>query len=259
MHITEIYIQNLLSLTEKASKAIMSIYNSDTTIVEYKPDHSPLTQADKLSHNIIVNGLKKLFPLIPVLSEEGNLDEIAQLVASPTFWLVDPIDGTQEFVNRNGEFCIAIGLIENNKPVFGFVSAPTLNTVYYGGLGFGSFKKVGHSEPVSIHVKNLNPHIVAVSRSHPSEETLQFLEELVPDAEQKPLGSMLKQMELAEGKVDIYASIDQPLKLWDTAAGNAIIEGAGGYMTRTDGAPLDYNNPNLLVGDFLARAIAELK
>lgn len=259
MEITESHLHSMLSLTKKASKAIMNIYNSETTTVEYKSDNSPLTQADKASHEIIVKGLKELFPATPVLSEEGNLDEIAKLVTSPTFWLVDPIDGTQEFVNRNGEFCIAIGLIENNKPVFGFVSAPTLDTVYYGGLGYGSFKKTGDNPPIRIYVKNLVPHIAAVSRSHPSKETIQFLEELVPGAEQKPLGSMLKQMELAEGKIDVYASIDQPLKLWDAAAGNAIIEGAGGYMTRPDGTSLNYSNPNLLIGDFIARAAADLK
>jgi 3'(2'), 5'-bisphosphate nucleotidase len=254
MEMTESHIQDLLSLIKEASDAIMAIYNSNTTVVEYKSDTTPLTQADKASHEIIVSGLKRLFPDIPVMSEEGNLDESSQVLKSPVFWLVDPIDGTLEFVNRNGEFCIAIGLIENNKPSFGFVSAPTVETVYYGGLAGGSFKKVGDNTPTPIHVKNLNPHVVAISRSHPSEETVRYIEEHLPGSVQKTLGSMLKQTELAEGKVDVYASIEIPLKLWDAAAGNAIIEGAGGYMSRPDGTPLDYTNPSLRIGSFVARA-----
>lgn len=259
MEITESHLHNLLSLTKEASTAIMDIYNSNTTVVEYKSDSSPLTQADKASHEIIVNGLKRIFPEIPVVSEEGNLIENAELVKSSTFWLVDPIDGTQEFINRTGEFCIAIGLIENNKPTFGFVSAPTLDTVYYGGLKGGSFKKVGDDMPLLIHVRNLEPHVVAVSRSHPSEVTLKFIREHIPGSSQKSLGSMLKQMKLAEGEVDVYPAIEQPLHLWDAAAGNAIIEGAGGYMTRPDGTPLDYSNPSLIIGDFVARTTSHLE
>ena len=259
MEITESHIANLFALTQKSSASIMNIYNSNTTVVEYKSDDSPLTQADQASHEIIVKGLKELFPNIPVVSEEGNLVENAELVKSPSFWLVDPIDGTQEFVNRNGEFCIAIGLIENNRPSFGFVSAPTLDTVYYGGPGNGSYKKVGNSAAVPIHVKSLVPHIAAVSRSHPAEVTVKYLNEHFHGATQMPLGSMLKQVKLAEGEIDVYASIDQPLKLWDAAAGNAIIEGAGGYMTRPDRSPLDYSNSSLLIGDFVARATIDLK
>ncbi|MCD8568239.1 MAG: ECF transporter S component [Geovibrio sp.] len=121
MEITKQNLNDLLSLTKKASDAIMEIYNSNTTVVEYKSDNSPLTQADKASHEIIVKGLKELFPDIPVVSEEGSRDENQELVKQPRFWLVDPIDGTQDFVNRTGDFCIAIGLIEDNKPSFGFV------------------------------------------------------------------------------------------------------------------------------------------
>ena len=253
MRITEKNLNDLLALTKKASSAIMEIYDSNAAVVEYKSDNTPLTQADKASHKIIVNGLKELFPDIPVVSEEGDQAENQKLIKSQCFWLVDPIDGTQDFVNRTGDFCIAIGLIENNKPSFGFVAAPTLDTVYYGGPEIGSFKKVGGDEPQVIHVKNLAKHVVAVSRTHSIKTTELFIQQNYPGAELRKLGSMLKQVKLAEGEVDVYPAIDQPLHLWDAAAGNAIIEGAGGYMTKPDGSPLDYSQSDLKIGDFVAR------
>lgn len=253
MNISDKNLNDLLTLTKKASDAIMEIYNSNTTVIEYKSDNSPLTQADKASHEIIVSGLKELFPDIPVVSEEGNQEENQALVKSPRFWLVDPIDGIQDFVNRTGDFCIAIGLVENNKPSFGFVVAPTYDTVYYGGPEIGSFKKVGDEDPQRIQVKVLGEHVVAVSRTHTIEATEAFIKKHYPDAELRKLGSMLKQVKLAEGEIDVYPAIDQPLHLWDAAAGNAIIEGAGGFMTTPDGWPLDYSRQDLKIGDFVAR------
>lgn len=254
MEITEQNLNDLLSLTKKASDAIMEIYNSNTTVVEYKSDNSPLTQADKASHEIIVKGLKELFPDIPVVSEEGSQEENQELIKQPRFWLVDPIDGTQDFVNRTGDFCIAIGLIEDNKPSFGFVVAPTFDTVYYGGPEIGSFKKIGNNEPQTIRVKDLGRHVIAISRTHVVEATEKYITDHYNDFETRKLGSMLKQVKLADGEVDVYPAIDQPLHLWDAAAGNAIIEGAGGFMTKPDGSPLDYSRPDLKIGDFVARA-----
>lgn len=237
----------------------MEIYNSNSAVVEYKLDNTPLTQADKASHEIIVSGLKHLFPDVPVVSEEGDEQENQELIKRPKFWLIDPIDGTQDFVNRTGEFCIAIGLIENNKPTFGFVVAPTLDTVYYGGPEMGSYKKVRDGEPKSIRVKDLDPHVIAISRSHISEPTSKFIKKYWPGSVLKPLGSMLKQVKLADGEADIYPTVSQPLHLWDAAAGNAIIEGAGGYMTKLDGSPLDYSKSDLKIGDFVARATESLQ
>jgi 3'(2'), 5'-bisphosphate nucleotidase len=254
MEITEKNLNDLLALTKKASDAIMEIYNSNTAVVEYKSDNSPLTQADKASHEIIVSGLKSLFPDIPVVSEEGSQEENQILVKQPIFWLVDPIDGTQDFVNRTGEFCIAIALVENNTPTFGFVVAPTLDTIYYGGKLGGSFKKVGNADAQPIHTKWLSPHVVAISRTHLIPETEAYITDHYPDASMQKIGSMLKQMKLAEGEVDIYPAINQPLHLWDAAAGNAIIEGAGGMMTRLNGSPLDYSRADLHVGNFIAKA-----
>ena len=259
MIITQNNMDSLLQLTKKASDAIMEIYDSESAVVEYKSDNSPLTQADKASHEIIVNGLKDLFPDIPVVSEEGNEQENQEIIKRPMFWLVDPIDGTRDFVNRTGEFCIAIGLIENNKPIFGFVVAPTLDTVYYGGQAMGSYKRVSGGEPQSIRVKGRKHHIIAISRSPVSEPTSRLINEYWPGSDFIRLGSMLKQVKLAEGEIDIYPVIGQPPSLWDAAAGNAIILGAGGYMTKLDGSPLDYSRLDLKIGDFIARATETLQ
>lgn len=253
MNITQQHIDALIDLTDTSSKAIIEIYNADTAVVEYKTDNSPLTQADTASHDIIVSGLQRLFPEIPVVSEEGSEADNQQLIANPLFWLVDPIDGTQDFVNRTGDFCIALALVQNSTPVFGFVAAPTYDTIYFGGPSYGSFKKVGTAQPQPIHVSRLDPHVIAMSRSHAIAETKEYIEKHYPNAELKQIGSMLKQMKLAEGEVDIYPAIGQPLHLWDAAAGQAIIEGAGGTMTKLDGSPLDFTRSDLLVGDFIAR------
>jgi 3'(2'), 5'-bisphosphate nucleotidase len=255
MNITPTIINNLLKVVKQANAAIMEVYNTNSAVVEKKADNSPLTQADKASHNIITGALKSLFPDIPVVSEEGDEEENRESIKQDTYWIVDPIDGTQDFVNRTGEFCIAIGLVDGNKPKFGFVSAPTFDTIYYGGPEMGSFKKVGDGDAVPIHTAELDPHVVAVSRTHVIEATEAYISEHYPTAERRKLGSMLKQMALASGEVDVYPVIDQPLHLWDVAAGQAIIEGAGGSVTRLDGSGINWHETTTLkVGDFIARA-----
>lgn len=255
MTIANSAINALIELTTKASKAIMEIYDTNTAIVEYKDDHSPLTQADKLSHEIITEGLAKLFPAIPVVSEEGNEQHNREIIKQSTYWLVDPIDGTRDFVNRTGEFCIALGLIDGNSPSFGFIAAPTLDTIYYGGPTMGSYKKVGNADPIAIHAHTLDPHIVAVSRSHVNPATEEYIRTHLPNASQRPLGSMLKQAALAEGILDIYPCIGQPLHFWDLAAGHAIMVGAGATVARPDNSAIDWHQTNdFKVGDFIARA-----
>lgn len=235
----------------------MEIYNTDSFEVEYKSDNSPVTRADKVAHEIITGGLQRLFPDIPIISEEGDENTSREVLKQPRFWLVDPLDGTQDFVRRTGDFCVAIGLIENNQPSFGVVAAPTFDCVYYGGLATGSFKKVGRREWERISVLPHNPHIAAVSRTRVNEATEKYLAERYPNATLRKIGSMLKQMELAEGNLDIYAVIDQSLHLWDLAAGAAIIEGAGGHVTQPNGARIDYTRSDFLLGDFIARATVD--
>ncbi|MFZ1301163.1 MAG: 3'(2'),5'-bisphosphate nucleotidase CysQ [Candidatus Microsaccharimonas sp.] len=255
MNITQETINALLSIVKEANAAIIEVYNNHSAVVEIKADNSPLTQADKASHTIITKALTELFPEISVISEEGSEAENSAIVTQPAYWIVDPIDGTQDFVNRTGEFCIAIGLVDGDKPSFGFVSAPTMDTVYYGGPTMGSFKKVGDAEPEQIYASVLNPHVVAISRSHISEVTEKYITDNYPGAELKKLGSMLKQVALADGKVDVYPVISQPLHLWDVAAGQAIIEGAGGSVKRLDGTAINWHETaDFKVGDFIAKA-----
>jgi 3'(2'), 5'-bisphosphate nucleotidase len=248
-------IDQLLTVVKRASAAIMEVYDTNSAVVETKADNSPLTQADKASHVIITTALKKLFPAIPVISEEGDEEENREHLKQQTYWIVDPIDGTQDFVNRTGEFCISLGLVDGDRPVFGLVVAPTFDTIYYGGPDMGSFKKVGDAAAVQIHTMELEPHIVAISRTHTIEATERYIDEYYPTARRRKLGSMLKQMALASGNVDVYPVIDQPLHLWDVAAGQAIIEGAGGTVLRPDGSKIHWHETaDFKVGDFIARA-----
>lgn len=255
MNVTPETVNSLLPMIKRANAAIMEIYDTNTAIVEVKADNSPLTQADKASHRIITKALTELFPGVPVISEEGDKEENLVNVKQATYWIVDPIDGTQDFVKRTGEFCVAIGLVDGTKPKFGLVSAPTFDTIYYGGPEMGSFKKIGSGEPEQIRTKELNPHIVAISRTHVIEATEQYITENYATAQRRKLGSMLKQMALASGEVDVYPVIDQPLHLWDVAAGQAIIEGAGGSINRPDGSSINWHETtDFKVGDFIAKA-----
>lgn len=253
--ITPEIIDSLRGIANEASRAIMEIYDTHSAVVEIKADNSPLTQADKASHLIITTALKQLFPHIPVISEEGSEEENREHLKQPAYWIVDPIDGTQDFVHRTGEFCIAIGLVDGDRPTFGLVAAPTLDTVYYGGPEMGSFKKVGDGPALPIHTNELDPHVVAISRTHTIEATERYINEYYPTARHRKLGSMLKQMALASGEVDVYPVIGQPLHLWDVAAGQAVIEGAGGSLRRPDGSDIQWHETTgFKVGDFIARA-----
>lgn len=255
MTISNSDVDALIQLAHKASKAIMEIYNTNTTVVEYKDDNSPLTQADRLSHEIITSGLAELFPNIPIVSEEGDMKNNRETIQQSTYWLVDPIDGTRDFVDRTGEFCIAIGLIDGDKPSFGFIAAPTLDTIYYGGPAMGSYKKTGGNASVAIHTHTLDPHVVAISRSHVTPATDKYIRTHLPNSPRRQLGSMLKQAALAEGVLDVYPCIGQPLKFWDLAAGYAIMEGAGAHIIRPSGEPFNWHQTdNFKVGDFIAQA-----
>ncbi|HRQ86861.1 MAG TPA: 3'(2'),5'-bisphosphate nucleotidase CysQ, partial [Candidatus Saccharibacteria bacterium] len=208
-------INDIIKVVKSADKAILDVYNSSSSIVvDNKEDESPLTEGDTASHRIITDGLRRLFPDIPIISEEGDMQEALELLQSNKFWLVDPLDGTGEFINRTGEFCVAIGLIENSEPVFGIVSAPLLNTVWYGGKRTGSFKKIGDESTLPIHTAKHALGVVVASRSHITPETLEYIDRHFPSATVHRLGSMLKQTAVAEGAADAYPCINIPLKLW---------------------------------------------
>ncbi|MEJ2611563.1 MAG: 3'(2'),5'-bisphosphate nucleotidase CysQ [Candidatus Thiodiazotropha sp.] len=245
-------LDTLLQLIRQAGDAILLIYDTEFE-VETKQDNSPLTAADLAAHNLIVSSLEKLTPEIPVLSEESASIPFDTRKAWSTYWLIDPLDGTREFVKRNGEFTVNIALIEGDRPVFGAVYAPVLKTLYYGIPGEGAMKQEGQEAAQSIHVaaQRRVPTLVAGSRSHAGDSLLSFLEKM-GDHELVSMGSSLKLCLVAEGKADIYPRLGLTSE-WDTAAAQAVVEAAGGCVTTLDMKPLKYNtkdellNPHFLV------------
>lgn len=242
---------SLLELTRKAGEAIMHVYNQPAgfTEVTLKSDQSPLTQADQASHAIIAAGLAKLTPDVPVLSEEGKEIPYAERQRWEYYWCVDPLDGTKEFIKRNGEFTVNIALIKNNTPVAGIIYAPVTNDMYYTS-GEGAYKIQSKSGPVKIIVAGKEDEMIAVkSRSHAAIEEIQFMKQF-PVLAEVAIGSSLKFCLIAEGKAHVYYR-HGPTMEWDTAAGHAILNQAGGQVTTPTGEAFTYNKPSLLNGSFL--------
>jgi 3'(2'), 5'-bisphosphate nucleotidase len=245
-------LEPVVELAIKAGNAILEVYATDFD-VQKKEDASPLTQADMASHRCIDAGLRALTPDIPVLSEESGLPEFAERSQWTCYWLVDPLDGTKEFVNRNGEFTVNIALIENNRPVFGVVHVPVKNKTYYGCSGYGAELRSADADAtkISVAAKSAQPARVVGSRSHRGSSLDGFLEAL-GEYEMLPMGSSLKFCLVAEGAADIYPRLG-PTSEWDTAAAQAVVEQAGGSVLTLDGKPLSYNskeqivNPHFLV------------
>jgi 3'(2'), 5'-bisphosphate nucleotidase len=242
--------QSLMPIVEQASAAIMQIYDG-AFAVERKEDNSPLTLADLESQRVIIEGLKRLTPGIPVLSEESAAASWAERQTWRELWVVDPLDGTREFVKRNGEFTINIALVVQHEPVLGVVSAPAQKVTYWGVAGDGAFTRA-HAETRAIHtVAPQHPTRVLGSRSHPSPQTAAYLSRLGPHVV-SGVGSSLKFCLLAEGKAELYVRFGATSE-WDTAAGQAVLEAAGGHVTRMDGHRLRYNcRESLINGDFVA-------
>lgn len=236
----------ICDIAKKAGDAIMAIYAGDHR-VEYKDDNSPLTAADKASHEVIVAGLAEHFPDIPILSEEGKGIPYATRKKWDRFWLVDPLDGTKEFIKRNGEFTVNIALIESQKPVCGVVYVPDRETLFWGGLKGDAWRQVGTEKPKAICVREPDREkglTVVMSRSHPSPELEAYLADKNV-AEALPVGSSLKLCAVAEGRADLYPRLG-PTMEWDTAAGHAVVRAAGGGVHTLDGVELMYNKENLL-------------
>ncbi len=230
-------IDELINLSKKAGKAILDIYNSEDFAIEIKSDNSPLTKADKASNKIIEEGLKKLFPGIPILSEEGKKIPYKERKNWEQFWLVDPLDGTKEFIKRNGEFTVNIALIENNAPAFGVIYVPVTGEIYYGGPNYGSWK---NDRQIFVSKRNSQDKLSVVqSRSHSGEEENDFYSNY-KIKESLSKGSSLKICLVAEGKAEIYFR-SGPTWEWDTGAGHAILLGAGGYFVNKDKSELVYN------------------
>jgi len=245
-------IPAVIRLAETASRRILEIYNSEF-IIAHKDDRSPLTEADMASHKTICEGLHDLTPAIPILSEESADIPFATRKTWDYFWLVDPLDGTREFIKRNGEFTINIALIENHSPVLGVIYVPVTGTTYFASRGTGAFKKSGNgpSQKINTHRTDAGRISLAGSRSHGSDRQQALIKKL-GDIEVHAIGSALKFCLVAEGIVDIYPRFG-PTSEWDTAAAQCIVEEAGGMVTDTEFNPLRYNtresvlNPDFLV------------
>ena len=248
-------LEEIRTIARAAGDAIMSVYARDFR-VELKDDRSPVTEADHAADVIICSRLAQLDPVLPVLSEESALMPWAQRRQWKRYWLVDPLDGTKEFVKKNGEFTVNIALVEHHRAVLGVVLAPVLDLEFSGIHGRGAWRREagGPLIPTRASRTQSDPIRVMGSRSHPGPGLSAFLARLGPH-EIRPMGSSLKVCLVADGQADIYPRLG-PTSEWDTAAAQAILESAGGGMIDLAGQPLRYNtkdrltNPHFLaVGD----------
>lgn len=243
--------QDIIDLAKRAGAAIMAIYQQDFAVYE-KQDESPLTEADLASHHCIVDGLKQLTPQIPVLSEESGADEHLDRMSWQRYWLIDPLDGTKEFIKKNGEFTVNIALIDQGKAIFGVVYAPALDVTYWGDAD-GAFKESG-GKVESIRVSEIPAEgavwRVVGSRSHQTDEFKAFVKGL-PDTEVVSMGSSLKLCLVAEGVADLYPRLGLTSE-WDTAAAHAVVTAAGGQVLQyPELTPLLYNTrPDTLLNPF---------
>lgn len=223
----------LIDITRSAGEAILAVYNSEDFGIVAKEDDSPLTRADKASNNVITAGLEKISEL-PIISEENSIRE-----AEGSFWLVDPLDGTKEFIKRNGEFTVNIALVEDSKPVLGVVYAPALGVAYYGDTRRKiAFKEAdGMRQAIASRADEQSP-VVVTSKSHKDERTAKFLGSIGRHQE-RSIGSSLKLCLVAEGAAMLYPRLG-PTHIWDTAAADAVVRAAGGIVADTGGVLLDY-------------------
>ncbi len=248
-------------------EAIMQVYDNGDFQVTSKEDDSPLTLADRKAHDVITDILKE--SNLPLLSEEGKHIDYKIRKAHEYFWLVDPLDGTKEFIKRNGEFTVNIALIKKDEPVIGVIYVPVTKVLYFANIDIGAFKietyeaymlndvnplfSYAQTLPVSSFDNNVR---VVGSRSHLSSETIQYIQKLKNEyghLDFVSIGSSLKLCLIAEGSADLYPRFG-PTMEWDIAAGHAIVKASGGILTQIDGSNLNYNKENLLNPDFIAKS-----
>ncbi|MBJ7265774.1 3'(2'),5'-bisphosphate nucleotidase CysQ [Idiomarina abyssalis] len=230
-------LEDIMKIARNAGEAIMAIYESDDFDVQLKGDDSPLTKADLAAHNVICDGLKTIAKQYPIISEESSDITWEQRKHWHRYWLVDPLDGTKEFIKRNGEFTVNIALIEHGEPILGVVYAPVLDAMYTGERDNGAYL---NGEAINVERNEPDTLRVVGSRSHASQETTDWLEQLGKPYEMVPMGSSLKICLVAEGKADIYPRLG-PTSEWDTGAAHAVLNAAGGSITTVDNEPLRYN------------------
>lgn len=244
-------IQEIISIAKKAGKAILEIYNQDFDHISkesntFENGTSPLTKADLTSHQIINKSLTALYPNIPILSEEGKNIPFETRKNWTKFWLIDPLDGTKEFIKKNGEFTVNIALIENHQPILGVVYVPAKGTIYYADNN-GSFKQTEGNDPIKLPIAQKHEKLqVVASTSHFNDATKNYIASLGKSYDLVNAGSSLKLCLVAEGAADLYPRLG-PTMEWDTAAAHAIVKFAGktiiDYHTKEE---LSYNKENLL-------------
>lgn len=251
-------LQETLALAREAGRKILAIYDGGRTEQQDKADGSPLTAADLASHHAIVDGLRKLTPEWPILSEESAAESYEVRKHWKKFWLVDPLDGTKEFIKRNGEFTVNIALIEDGKPVMGVVHAPVLGLSYFAERGGGAFKQSGDDVPLPIRVapNNGNERLKLVgSRSH-SDVRQDELVAYLGGGDFLSMGSSLKFCLVAEGSAHLYPRLG-PTMEWDTAAAHSVVLEAGGIVCDAGGEALRYNKADLHNPPFMVLAAAD--
>lgn len=253
-------ITPLIKIVEDASAAILEIYHAAGDIeIQKKGDDSPLTLADQKANEIIIAGLEKLTLQFPIISEEKKLVSYETRSAYEHYWLVDPLDGTKEFIKRNGEFTVNIALIKGDKPVFGIISVPVQDKVYYAIKNKGAFR-VENGETTRLKASSYKMTDkglrVVTSRSHLNDATKNYVAQM-DEPQFVPMGSSLKFLVVAEGKADVYPRYGLCME-WDTGAAQIILEEAGGSVLHVDtNKPLVYNKENLLNPFFIANGNVE--
>ena len=258
MNFSDSEIEKILEIASLASQRVVEVYKSSDFEVDLKKDNSPLTLADRLAQEVIAAGLKEAFPEIPIISEEAKEIPFSQRSGWDSFWLVDPLDGTKEFIQKNGEFTVNIALIEKTIPVFGVVVLPAYDQLYFGLKSKGAFRqdKGGKSKPIRTRKPLLDRITVVRSRSHSSKEEDRIISSFVnPDVIHA--GSSLKFCRVAEGQADLYLR-SGPTMEWDTAAGQAIAEASGAVVANLDGTPFSYNKESLKNPGFICASNRDL-
>ncbi|MCH8498134.1 MAG: 3'(2'),5'-bisphosphate nucleotidase CysQ [Marinobacter sp.] len=243
-------LRDILTIADQAGQKVMAVYHSDFK-VRTKEDNSPITAADEAAHQIIVDGLRRITPDVPILSEESAAAPWDERCHWYRFWLVDPVDGTREFTQRSGEFTVNIALIIDGEPVMGVVVAPALKEMFWGVVGEGAWKRARNGQERRISVTQPHEELrVVASKNHMTPETEAFIRRLGPH-QLVQAGSSLKICMIAEGRADVYPRLG-PTSEWDTAAAHAVLTAAGGKITTLKGEPLKYGKENILNPDFIA-------
>ncbi|GAB59848.1 3'(2'),5'-bisphosphate nucleotidase CysQ [Rheinheimera nanhaiensis] len=251
------YLPAIIDIAEQAGQAILAVYQQDNAAfnITGKADDSPLTAADLAAHQLIVKALTALTPELPILSEEAADISWDIRKTWQRYWLVDPLDGTKEFIKRNGEFTVNIALIEQGEPVLGVIHAPVLNKTYYAAKGQGAFLKQGAtSKAIAVATPGDVVRVVG-SRSHPSPDLAGYLQQFARH-DMVPVGSSLKFCLVAEGAADVYPRFG-PTMQWDTGAGHIIALEAGASVQFDGIASQVYQRENLRNPNFIVSALAD--